>query len=109
MNFVLSLAVFILSVGAAGRQLPYTSLLCGISVVFALSTFVSLSDASDKYALFAVFFNLISWYFLRKFWREIQLILVCQSFAPECTFRWEDGSSGGRGFSSKSVGFFVVC
>ncbi|KAK6014765.1 hypothetical protein OSTOST_19844, partial [Ostertagia ostertagi] len=37
-NFALSVSLFILSVGAANRRLPYCSLACGISSFFALVT-----------------------------------------------------------------------
>uniref|UniRef100_W6NBT2 Wolframin n=1 Tax=Haemonchus contortus TaxID=6289 RepID=W6NBT2_HAECO len=59
-NFALSLSLFILSVGAANKRLPYCSLACGISSFFALVTFVSLADAYDRYALFGMLANLMS-------------------------------------------------
>ncbi|KAK6055688.1 hypothetical protein COOONC_06807 [Cooperia oncophora] len=59
-NFALSVSLFILSVGAANRRLPYCSLACGVSSFFALVTFVSLADANDRYALFGMFANLMS-------------------------------------------------
>lgn len=59
-NFALSVSVFVLSVGAADRRLPYCSLICGISLIFALTTFVSLADAHDRYALFGMLANLMS-------------------------------------------------
>ncbi|CAJ0592851.1 unnamed protein product [Cylicocyclus nassatus] len=59
-NFAVSVSLFVLSVGAADRKIPYCSLLCGTSVFFALMTFVSLADAYDRYALFGIFANLMS-------------------------------------------------
>ncbi|EYC18079.1 hypothetical protein Y032_0028g1666 [Ancylostoma ceylanicum] len=59
-NFGLSVSLFVLSVGAANRHIPYCSLLCGTSGFFALMTFVSLADAYDRYALFGMLANLMS-------------------------------------------------
>ncbi|WKX91372.1 hypothetical protein Q1695_009875 [Nippostrongylus brasiliensis] len=59
-NFAVSVSAFVLSVGAADRRLPYCSLACGISALFAFTTFVSLADAHDRYALFGIFANLVS-------------------------------------------------
>ncbi|KAJ1368938.1 Wolframin [Parelaphostrongylus tenuis] len=59
-NFGFSLSAFILAVGAADRHLPYCCLAFGVSVLFALTTFVSLADAYDRYALFGVFANMMS-------------------------------------------------
>ncbi|VDM54185.1 unnamed protein product [Angiostrongylus costaricensis] len=59
-NFAFSLLAFILAVGAADKHLPYCCLACGISTFFAMTTFVSLADANDRYALFGVFANMMS-------------------------------------------------
>ncbi|KJH53483.1 hypothetical protein DICVIV_00226 [Dictyocaulus viviparus] len=48
------------SVGAANKHLPYCCLACGVSTFFAMTTFVSLSDANDRYALFGMFANMMS-------------------------------------------------
>ncbi|CAD6184235.1 unnamed protein product [Caenorhabditis auriculariae] len=59
-NFFFAVSVFVLAVGASGRFLPQTGLLCAVSVLFTVTTFVNLSDSSDFYALIAVFANLFS-------------------------------------------------
>ncbi|KAK6728795.1 hypothetical protein RB195_006068 [Necator americanus] len=60
LNFALSVSLFVLSVGAADKRIPYCSLMCGTSGFFALMTFVSLADAYDRYALFGMIANLMS-------------------------------------------------
>ncbi|CAJ0938061.1 unnamed protein product, partial [Mesorhabditis belari] len=60
LNFVLALFVFILAIGAAGKFLPYCSLLCAIATFFSLMTFVALAEQQDHYAVYAVVANLVS-------------------------------------------------
>lgn len=59
-NFAFSLLAFILAVGAADKHLPYCCLACGLSTFLAMTTFVSLADANDRYALFGVLANMMS-------------------------------------------------
>ncbi|CAI4225810.1 unnamed protein product [Auanema sp. JU1783] len=60
LNFFISLSVFILSVGAAEKYLPHCSIFFVSSLFFAITTFTSLTDTTDKYALFAMIANLLS-------------------------------------------------
>ncbi|CAJ0557914.1 unnamed protein product, partial [Mesorhabditis spiculigera] len=60
LNFVLALFVFVLAIGAAGKYLPYCSLLCAVSAGFSLITFFALADRLDHFAIYAVVANFIS-------------------------------------------------
>ncbi|PAV64774.1 hypothetical protein WR25_26261 [Diploscapter pachys] len=66
LNFAIALSVFLFSVGATDKYLPYCSILSVVSVLVAISSFFSLADSNDKYALFSVIANLFSWYLSLK-------------------------------------------